>query len=171
MSEQKTIHKVFWVWEFDKEEAWLNEMAGNGWLLDGVGFCTFRFIPCEPDTYAVRLEMHDADDSYLEFMKETGAEYVGRCLKWIYFRKNLKDGAFEIFSDIDSKVAHLNRILRFMKLFFWINLVFGLVNTYGATKNSWTGAMNLCVAALFAYGIGRIKGKKEALESERVLRE
>ena len=27
MSETKTLHKWFWVWEFEKEERWLNEMA------------------------------------------------------------------------------------------------------------------------------------------------
>ena len=27
MSETKTMHKWFWVWEFEKEERWLNEMA------------------------------------------------------------------------------------------------------------------------------------------------
>ena len=27
MSETKTLHRNFWVWEFEKEERWLNEMA------------------------------------------------------------------------------------------------------------------------------------------------
>lgn len=30
MQERRTMHKWFWVWEFDKEEAWLNEMANTG---------------------------------------------------------------------------------------------------------------------------------------------
>ena len=24
MSETKTLHKLFWIWEFEKEERWLN---------------------------------------------------------------------------------------------------------------------------------------------------
>ncbi len=27
MSERQTVTKWFWVWEFDKEERWLNQMA------------------------------------------------------------------------------------------------------------------------------------------------
>ena len=34
MSERKTIHRVFWEWDFEKEERWLNEMAMNGWALE-----------------------------------------------------------------------------------------------------------------------------------------
>ena len=41
MSEQKTIRKWFWVWEFEKEEQWLNEMALNGWVLCQVGWCKY----------------------------------------------------------------------------------------------------------------------------------
>ena len=59
-----------------KEEEWLNEMALNGWVLDGVGFCTYHFVRCEPGEYAVRLEMHGRDDAYVDFMEETGAEYA-----------------------------------------------------------------------------------------------
>ena len=32
MESRKTIRKWFWVWEFEKEENWLNEMAANGWV-------------------------------------------------------------------------------------------------------------------------------------------
>ena len=62
MQNEKTIHKIFFVWDFEKEEQWLNTMAQSGWVLDGVGFCTYHFIPCEPGEYTVRLEMHSPDD-------------------------------------------------------------------------------------------------------------
>ena len=29
--ERKTMTRWFWVWQFEKEEAWLNEMAASGW--------------------------------------------------------------------------------------------------------------------------------------------
>ena len=102
MTERKTVHRWWWVWNFEKEEQWLNTMAQSGWVLDGVGFCTFRFIPCEPGEYTVRLEMHGADQAYLDFMQETGAEYVGRMVQWVYFRKKVQYGEFDIFSDLNS---------------------------------------------------------------------
>lgn len=41
MSERKTIHRVFWEWDFEKEERWLNEMAMNGWALEKAYFATY----------------------------------------------------------------------------------------------------------------------------------
>ena len=43
MSERKTIHRVFWEWDFEKEERWLNEMAMNGWALEKAYFATYIF--------------------------------------------------------------------------------------------------------------------------------
>ena len=30
MKEEKVIHKWMWVWDFEKEERWLNTMAQSG---------------------------------------------------------------------------------------------------------------------------------------------
>ena len=81
MKERKTVRKCFFVWQFEKEEQWLNVMAQSGWVLDGIGFCTYHFIACEPGEYTVRLEMHLHDEAYVTFMQETGAEYVGRMVQ------------------------------------------------------------------------------------------
>ena len=70
MAETRTMRKWFWVWDFEKEEEWLNDMALNGWVLAGVDFCTYHFVRCEPGEYTVRLEMHPADDAYIAFLEE-----------------------------------------------------------------------------------------------------
>ena len=168
MENMKTIRKWFWVWSFDKEEEWLNEMALNGWVLKSIGFCTYHFERCEPGEYSVRLEMHPYDEPYLEFMKETGAEYVGRMMMWIYFRKKIADGPFDLFSDIDSKISHLNKISQLLTLFGGLNLFMGIINSANETRVGW---INLLCATLLMYGLGRIHGKKEALEKERQLHE
>ena len=43
---RKTIRKWFWVWDFDKEERWLNEMAAQGLALVDVGFARYAFEEC-----------------------------------------------------------------------------------------------------------------------------
>ena len=48
MESRKTVRKWFWVWDFDKEEDWLNEMAMSGWVLESVGFASYHFVRCEP---------------------------------------------------------------------------------------------------------------------------
>ena len=167
--ERKTVRKCFLVWDFEKEEQWLNTMANSGWLLDGVGFCTYHFVACEPGTYTVRLEMREKDDSYLDFMQETGAEYIGRMLQWIYFRKKTEYGEFDIFSDLDSKIGHLNKIGKTLSVIGFVNLAIGLANSMNPQLS--VGWINLLCATLLMYGLGRIHGKKEALEHSRMLLE
>ena len=168
MEKTKTIRKWFWVWSFDKEEDWLNEMAASGWVLDGVGLCTYHFVRCEPGEYSVRLEMHPYDEAYLSFMQETGAEYAGRMMAWIYFRKKTADGPFELFSDIDSRIGHLDRIGKLLTIIGAANLAIGIANTFSPARLGW---INLLCATLLMYSLGRIQGKKEALEKERLLHE
>jgi len=43
MAERKVIRKWVWVWDFEKEERWLNEMALSGWALCHVSFCKYFF--------------------------------------------------------------------------------------------------------------------------------
>lgn len=169
MKETKVIRKWFWVWEFEKEEAWLNEMAQNGWVLDGIGFCKYRFVACEPGQYTVREEMHPYDEEYIDFMQETGAEYVGRMVQWVYFRKEAALGGFELFSDLDSRIRYLDRIGKSLLLIGIANLLIGLANTINPVLN--IGWINLLCATVLMYALGRIHGKKEALEKERFLHE
>ena len=172
MTETKTIRKIFYVWEFEKEEDWLNEMALNGWALKSVGLCKYVFERCEPGEYIVRIQMHGPDDAYVDFMKETGAEYVGRMAAWVYFRKKAEEGPFELFSDIDSRIAHLKKINLMLMIVCAFNLFWGLYNSFMAARTGVSiGWINLLCAMLLSYCIGRIHGKEEALKRERRLHE
>ena len=169
MSERRVIRKWIWVWDFDKEERWLNEMAQNGWALDGVGYCRYEFVRCEPGEYTIRLEMHPKDQAYEDFMQETGAEKIGRVMQWIYFRRKAEDGPFDIFSDLDSRIGHLDRIGKMLSGIGAANLIIGVCNSVNSAVS--LGWINLLCATLLMYGLGRIHGKKESLEQERLLRE
>lgn len=161
MPERMTVRKWFWVWEFDKEEQWLNTMAQQGWVLDKLGFCRYEFVRCEPGEYTVRLEMREHDEGYLSFMADTGAEYVGRMAKWIYFRKKTEDGPFDIFSDLDSRLSHLSRIETMLKTVGAAAILIGLVPPWNP--------ICLLGGGLMLYALGRIQGKREALEQDRLL--
>ena len=167
MKERKTIWKWFWVWEFEKEEKWLNEMAMKGWALVSVGFANYTFETSEPGEYIIRLEMHGHDNDYISFLESTGAEYVGRMVKWIYFRRDSGLGPFDLFSDIDSKLDHLSSIYRMLILVGIGNILIGI----GNSLNSHLGWINLILASLLMYGAGIIKGKIDSLKKERELRE
>ena len=167
--ERKIVRKWIWIWDFDKEERWLNTMAQQGWVLDKLGFCRYEFVRCEPGAYTVRLEMREHDEAYLSFMADTGAEYVGRMMKWIYFRKKTEDGPFELFSDLESRISYLDKMCRMLRGVGLAILLIGLansINPYAAL-----GGVNLLCATLLMYALGRIEGKKEALEKDRLLME
>lgn len=167
--ERKTVYKLFWVWDFEKEEMWLNEMANSGWVLDKVGFCKYTFVKCQPEEYSIRMEMHSYDPAYVDFLAETNVEYVGRMVQWLYFRKKTEHGAFDLFSDIDSRISHLDRIGKMIFAIGMANLGIGLANSFNHIIN--IGWVNLLCATLLMYALGRIHGKKEYLEKERTYRE
>ena len=170
--ERKTIRKWFCAWDFDKEEEWLENMARNGWVLDGVGFCTYHFIKTEPGEYSVRLQylpIAEENTDYTNLLEESGAERVGRMVQWVYYRKKTADGPFQLFSDLDSRISHLDKIAKLMLIVAVANLLIGVVNSHNPSIS--LGWINLLVASLVTYGIGRIHGKKEALEKERQFRE
>lgn len=167
MNTRKTIHKVYLAWDFKKEELWLNEMAAEGWALEHAAFCSYTFVRCEPGEYVIRMEMN-ADRDYRSFVEETGAEYVGGCVNWIYFRRKAELGSFDLFSDIDSRIAHLARIGKSLWLICLANLIIGVVNILDGQTFS---IVNLLCSVLLAYGLGRIHGIKASLEEERALHE
>ena len=112
--------------------------------------------------------MHPYDESYISFMEDTGAEYVGRMMMWVYFRKKTANGPFDLFSDIDSRISHLDKIGKLLAIIGGANLLIGIMNTFSPSRLGW---INLLVATLLMYALGRIHGKKEALEKERLLHE
>ena len=120
---RKVIRKFFGVWEADREEKWLNEMAAKGLSLVAVGYCRYEFEDCTPGEYQYRIELlkhnpsHPESQQYIKFIEDTSAEQVGSYMRWVYFRKKTADGPFDLFSDLESRINHLNRI---------ISLLFGL---------------------------------------------
>ena len=103
-------------------------------------------LQAEPGAYSVRLEIDPWDKHYLSFIEEAGAEYVGRMLQWVYFRKKLTDGPFGLFSDIDSRLRHLERVGNPLLVLGLANLAIGITNSIQANAEyAW---INLLCATL-----------------------
>jgi len=110
------VFKIFSVGSFEKEEKWLNQMSAKGLnLVKTVGF-SYTFENGNPGEYTYRLELlkympdHPESAKYLEFLAETGIEYVASYMRWVYLRKKKADGDFELYSDLPSKLRHYKRI-------------------------------------------------------------
>jgi len=151
----KIIRKPYW--NFENEENWLNEMSQSGYCLIKYTWCKYVFESCERGEYIYRLEYleYDFNDNrttkYIEFLEEMGVEYVSHYMRWVYFRKKASDGPFEIYSDIDSKITHLERISK-----WWISLT--IIEFLIGISNMFLGIMHLIqddfVSINLSLGIG-----------------
>jgi hypothetical protein len=101
-------------------------------------------------------------------MNEIGASYIGRVFNWIYFRKRTGEGYFDIFSDIDSRIQHLDRIGKMLSVVGSVQIIIGIANIFNPSH---LGFINLLAAIILMYALGRIHGKKESLEMDRQVHE
>ena len=165
-----TIRKIFWVWDFEKEEQWLDKMAQQGLALVSVGFCRYTFEPCAPNEYSVRMELlehlpsHRTSQDYIAFMTETGAEYLGTCTRWAYFRQKTTRKPFELYSDNPSRIKHLNRILCLMRVVLGLNVFAVGMNVFAVRQGSPASlvfcAINAIIAGMLIWGIVQLKDKR-----------
>ena len=179
----KKVYKWFWAWQADEEEAWLAEMARQGHALTGVGYAAYEFEPCAPGAYIVRLELLDAlpctarGRDYIEFVESTGAEYLGSVLRWAYFRKKADEGGFDLFSDLDSRIRHLERI-HWLLVPLTVMLAVNLCNVAAMLAHfpqemllRAGAAVEILLLYLFLRGLRTIRRKRNALAAERTLHE
>ena len=167
---KKTVRKWWWAWDFEKEEKWLNDMAAEGWVLCGVGFCRYEFEMCEPGEYTVRLEFLEhlpksrEGEDYIRFLEETGAEHIGNYVRWAFFRKKCSEGSFDIYSDLPSRVAHLRRMQHMMTPIAAANLCIAIANMNHSGMG--LGLINIACAVLLGYGAWRLEKMKKRLRAE-----
>lgn len=171
---RKVIHKLFLVWNYEKEEAWLNEMAAQGLALVAVGFCRYEFEDCVPGEYKIALDYLNKsraeNQKYIEFLEETGAEHVGSIVRWAYFRKKTAE-PFSIFSDNSSKIALFTNVMRVLLAVMILNLSAFSLNIYNyfAYRNSYSLIcfINLFLAFVLLYGYWRFYKKRKKLKEEQ----
>lgn len=98
----------------EEMERYLNEMSHEGWQCCEIVRDELRFVRGEQDEYTYRVqyfyESRDGEkDDYLRTLGETGAALVGEYGEALILRKKTADGAFELYSDLDSKITALEK--------------------------------------------------------------
>jgi hypothetical protein len=177
---RREIWKIFFVWNFEKEEKWLNKMAAEGWQLFDVGINRYTFEEGAPGEYIYRLEMlkkkpeNAGSVQYIKFIEDTGAEHIGTVYLRAYFRKKADGAGFDLFSDIDSRIGYLNRVLRWIVVLLGCTLCGGIypsVNSF--LRGSWLAGsiIPLLLIAFFGYGFLCVFFKRQRLKKEKILRE
>lgn len=114
-------------WKFtldkDDEEVWLNDWCQQGWAMVSFFMGVVSFVPCQPGEFIYRIDLipgqflraHDYE-GYVLFMDEMGVEILQRWGRWVYLRKRAEEGPFEVYTDVESKIALYRRI---RGLFLW----------------------------------------------------
>ena len=118
-----TQFRWFWVWDDEKEEQYLRDMALDGWHFQSVSYPgNYTFIKNAPqnDFYRMDFISNIKDkDNYLQLFKDGGWNHVGEHGGWQYFRKTAVEGENpEIFTDNDSKIKKYSRVMTFLVIFF-----------------------------------------------------
>ena len=122
MTTTKQFH-WFWAWDDEKEEAYLREMALDGWHFQAVtfpGYYTFEKGTPRDDFYRLDVLSNTKDkENYLQLFEDAGWDHVGEYGSWQYFRKTAVEGeTLEIYTDNESKQKKYSRILLILIIFF-----------------------------------------------------
>jgi hypothetical protein len=179
-----SIHKA--MFNYEKEEKWLNEMSAKGMTFIHYTWCTYLFEEGKPGEYIYRIELlknharHAESIAYIRFMEELGIECVSTYFRWVYFRKKAADGPFDLFTDYDSKIAHYNKVSAFSAIGFIIAAIAGVYNVIIpfvfhenalSSLNLILGVMVLILAMAFAPTYFSYRSKMKKLKADRQLRE
>ncbi|MGZ5199766.1 MAG: DUF2812 domain-containing protein [Telluria sp.] len=107
-------YKVHFVWQDDREERWLRDMARQGLhLVTASPFCRYVFRRGAPADIAYRLDyVRNArrDPGYYQLFQDAGWDHVLSCMGWQYWRKSADGTEPEIFTDGASKADRLRRV-------------------------------------------------------------
>lgn len=126
------IHKA--MWDYEKEERWLNEMSAKGLAFTDYSWCRYVFAEAPANQYIYRIELleymptHPESQAYLRFLEESGVEVVSSYMRWVYLRKPASEGAFDLYTDIDSKIKHYKRINVLWTTMMIVEFVAGFCN-------------------------------------------
>lgn len=178
---RQVVHKLFFIWDYEKEEAWLNEMAAKGLALISVRFLAYEFENTLPGEYHVCVQItehssrHPETAHYIHFLEETGVQHVGTIVRNSYFRKKTADGPLDLFSDNASLIKHMNYILAILYALMCPNLFnfFMSICNYMMNRRSLgtffflNALICLFPIGLLCVGIVKLSVRKKKLKQEQ----
>lgn len=134
MKNRMTSHKVYGVWEYEREIADLNKRSIEGWQLEKGGCFHSTFVRNEDVRYVYQLDYApkpEDKERYISFFEEQGWEYLNSTFNgWHYFRKEYYEGMPEeemaIYTDKESLVEMQGRYERIM----WLCAIVFTINVF-----------------------------------------
>ena len=170
------VHKFKYnfIWEDDKEEGWLNDMARQGLHLVRANVLgLYTFAKGAPAEVSYRLDYRlggNRDANYFQLFKDAGWDHVISVNGWEYWRK--AGAGSDIFTDNASKIHKYQRVLKLAGM----SIIIALPGTISFTRaighgELWStpvfpavvGTLMYGGVALVAYATARIFLRIQAL--------
>lgn len=138
---------------FDKDEEtkWLNEMAEQGWAMEGFCLGFYTFDRCQPSEYLYQIDFADQfghlSRNYREFMEEMSVEIVCQWGFWVILRKKSQEGPFELYTDVESAMEHYKKIRTMFKVVTIVEIICFFMEVIAALSGV-VGALPLALMLL-----------------------
>ena len=152
-----SIKKIFWSWNFDQEEQWLNEMSEKGYCFLGKQKGVFLFEDGIPGEFRIQMrylgEREDSEEgkAYIREIVETGGNVICIQNNMIYFSKKKTADAHLEQPDIDSKIRQVERMIYVPIM---LTLLLFLLNYYGLPKALQNGYIPTIIGYFFSSVVG-----------------
>ena len=187
----------------ERIEEQANRMAKEGWILEKFGSLFSTYRRGKAGEYEYRVQVKEAGMDRLVYtaeLAEFGIEEVGSVGDLLILRKSSDGTPFELYSDLDSRIAQQKKAVRYLRKglimsFFWgsmmlMNVLTTLMNANVIGRYAGKAAINFSTAKVLMLvaasllllvgivgfvdcprGLHRAKKKIAALEAERVVQE
>lgn len=141
----------------DKETAWLNQQAEKGLAMTKFFAGFYFFEECSPGEYTYQVDFGEkffaVSDNYREFMEENGIEIIQPWGFWIFLRRKTSEGAFLLYTDVDSSIEHYTKIKTMFKAAAIAELVCFLAECFCAASGSAAAIRFVVLSGLFALAL------------------
>ena len=202
--DKKTVpHLSSYAIDPERIEEQANRMAKEGWLLEKFGSLFSTYRRGKVGEYEYRVQVKEAGMDRLVYtaeLAEFGIEEVGGVGDLLVLRKKSDGVPFELYSDLDSRIAQQKKAVRYLRggliaSFFWgsmmlMNVLTTLMNANVIGRYAGVAAIDfstarvlmlvaasllllVCIVGLIDCPIGLRRAKKKiaVLKAERVIQE
>lgn len=152
----KIVKRYFFSWQEEKEKAFLEKMAKEGYRLSGAELSKYKFNACPPADLIYEIDFKGEDfedvDEYLQIHQDAGWLMVADKGGWFYFcKERSEDMNNNLFNDNTSKLQKYRRLLGYVGS-LWCLTVYFIWFTIGFVRKEAVMselAMNLVLLSAF----------------------
>lgn len=167
MGNTKVVNKFWFGWDSEKIEAWLEQQAAEGWLLQKVGgqMTVFHFLHGEPAKMRCAVDYQDKDTpDYRQLLQDAGWSLVATYSGWFLWQQRYEIDRPQIYSDLDSLIRRNQRVLNALTASFAAQIpLFVVILTTMENHSVAAGVLLALWAVLFAIVIGCVIGMARSI--------